>query len=133
MHFDSILFPGSQSMCLLKLYKAKTTFVYRSPTPHQNSLRSFHLASSRETLQRETAVCVVTKGIYSVSLKCGLNLDCGYVLQVNRAEMNHLSPEIIILTLLLETLACVLWLEQSCSDLSSNTWYWTLKGKKNTA
>lgn len=51
---------------------------------------------------------------------------------MNRAgtEMNHLSPEIVILTLLLETLACVLWLEQSCFD-SSNTWYWTLKVKKN--
>ena len=79
------------------------------------------MALSRETLQRETAVCVVTKGMDFVLLNLRLNLNCGYVL-VNRAEteMNHLSPEIVILTLLLETLACVLWLEQSCFD-SSNT------------
>lgn len=88
---------------------------------------------SRETVQRETAVCVVTKGTDFVLLNFRLNLDCGYVLLVNRAEaeMKHLSPEIVILTFLLETLACVLWLEQSGFDLSSNTWYWTLKGKKN--
>lgn len=38
-------------MCLLKLYKAKTTFVYRSPTPHQNSptLGGATIAFSLET------------------------------------------------------------------------------------
>jgi hypothetical protein len=68
-----------------------------------------------------------------VLLNLGLNLNCGYILAVNRAEteMNHLSLEIFILTLLLEMLACVLRLEQFCFDLSSNPWYWTLKGKKN--
>lgn len=62
-----------------------------------------------ETLQEETAVCVVTEDIDFVLLELRLNLHCGYVL-VNRAEteMNHLPPEIVSLPLLLEFLAWVL-------------------------
>ena len=47
---------------------------------------------------------MVTEGTASVLLNLRLNLDCGYVL-VNRAERetNHLSPEIVILTLPLES------------------------------
>lgn len=53
---------------------------------------------------------MVTKGIDFVLLNLRRNLDCSYVVLVNRAEteMNHLSPEIVILSLLLEALACVL-------------------------
>lgn len=120
-----------QVLTYTHILNAKTFFYSPAPT-HQSSLRSSHLALSRETRQREAAACVVTKGAASVLLNLRLSLDWGYVL-VNRAERetNHLSPGIVILTLPLETLACVLWLEQSCFDLSSNTWYWTLKAKKN--
>lgn len=62
-----------------------------------------------ETLQEERAVCVVTKCTDFVLPELRSNLHCGYVL-VDRAEkeMNHLSPEIVTLMLVLELLECVL-------------------------
>lgn len=75
---------------------------------------------------------MLTKGIDFVLFNLRLNLSCGYILLVNRTEteMNHLSPEMVILTFLLATLAYVLWLEQPPLDLPSNTWYLTLKVRK---
>lgn len=53
---------------------------------------------------------MATESLDFALLELRLNLHCGYVL-VNRAgtEMNHLSPEIVtLLMLLLELLACTL-------------------------
>lgn len=105
-----ILSPGSQ-LCAAQIYiRLKSVFNCLPPPP---TLKLFKAILSSIVCGDSTggsAVCVMTESIDSALLEHRLNLHCGYVL-VNRVgtEMNHLSPEIVtLLMLLLELLACTL-------------------------